>query len=166
MKETAGKKELRIRKANNAAYATLIMACKGRAFGHVNSSRDADFPDASAKLAWEKLSKAYKSNTMLDMVELMDRLSRCTLEGDSNPDAWSNEKAHIKRLVKTKAPISDETMLVAHRITKLPKQYRPLVVGLQLTTNTYKVEEIQKQVTVYWNREERWTRNEGRSGSL
>jgi hypothetical protein len=42
--------------------------------------------------------------------------------------------------------------MVAHMITKLPEQYRLLVVGLQLTTNTYKVEEIQKQVRDYWNR--------------
>ena len=146
------KEEMRIRKANNAAYASLIMACKGGAFEHVNGARSAEFPNGSAKLAWEKLNQVYKSNTMLDMVELMDRWSKCSLEGDNNPDVWFNDLAQIKdRLVKTKAPISDKTM-VAHIITKLPEQYRPLVVGLQLTTNTYKVKEIQKQVRDYWNR--------------
>ena len=79
------KEEMRTRKANDAAYASLIMACKGGAFGHVNGSRNADFPNGSAKLAWEKLNQVYESNTMLDMVELMDRWSKCTLEGDSNP---------------------------------------------------------------------------------
>ncbi len=128
------------------------MAYKGGAFGHVNGAQNADFPNGSAKPAWEKLNQVYDSNTMSGLVELMDRWSKCSLEGDNNPNVWFNDLAQIKDfLVKTKALISDKTM-VAHMITKLPEQYRPLVAGFQLTTNTYKVEEIQKQVRDYWNR--------------
>jgi hypothetical protein len=146
------KGKLRIRKANDTAYASLIMACKSGAFGHVNGARDKDFPNGSAKLAWDKMVKVYESNTMSDMVELMDKWSKCTLDGDSNPDVWFNDLAQIReRLTKTKAPISDETA-VAHIITKLPESYRPLVVGLKLSSTVYSVEDIQKEVRDFWNR--------------
>jgi hypothetical protein len=156
------KEDIRIRKANDAAYASLIMACKGGAFGHVNSARNEDFPNGSAAIAWEKLSKVYESNTMSDMVDLLDKWSKCALEGDNNPDTWFNDLAHIRdRLVKTKAPISDETA-VAHIITKLPEVYRPLVVGLKLSSTTYGVEDIQKEVRDFWNR---YVKGKGNSGT-
>ena len=47
-KELTDKEEIRVRKANDAAYASLIMACKSGAFGHVNSARNEDFPNGSA----------------------------------------------------------------------------------------------------------------------
>jgi hypothetical protein len=81
----------------------------------------------------------------------MDKWSKCGLVGENDPDIWFNELAKIRdRLVKTKAPISDKTM-VAHIITKLPEKYRPLVVGLKLST-TYTVKSIEKEVRDFWNR--------------
>ena len=107
---------------------------------------------AVRNLAWEKLVKVYESNTMSDMVDLMDKWSKCILDGDSNPDVWFNDLAQIReRLTKSKAPISDETA-VAHIITKLPESYRPLVVGLKLSSTEYSVEDIQKEVRDFWNR--------------
>ena len=160
-KELTDKEEIRVRKANDAAYASLIMACKSGAFGHVNSARNEDFPNGSARLAWEKLVKVYESNTMSDMVDLMDKWSKCVLEGDSNPDVWFNELAQIReRLKKSKAPISDETM-VAHVITKLPEAYRPLVVGLKLSSTSYEVEQIEKEIRDFWNR---YVKSEAPSG--
>ena len=53
------KGKLRTRKANDTAYASLIMACKSGAFGHINGARDKDFPNGSAKLAWDKPVKVY-----------------------------------------------------------------------------------------------------------
>ena len=47
-KELTDKEEIRVRKANDAAYASLIMACKSGAFGHVNSARNEDFTKESA----------------------------------------------------------------------------------------------------------------------
>ena len=35
------------------------MACKSGAFGHINGARDKDFPNGSAKLAWDKPVKVY-----------------------------------------------------------------------------------------------------------
>jgi hypothetical protein len=146
------KADIRIRKANDAAFASLIMACKSGAFGHVNGARPTEFPNGSAKVAWEKLEAVYESNTMSDMVDLMDKWAKCGLVGENDPDIWFNELAKIRdRLVKTKAPISNETM-VAHIITKLPEKYRPLVVGLKLSTTTYTVESIEKEVRDFWNR--------------
>ena len=77
------------------------------------------------------------------------------MDGDSNPDVWFNDLAQIReRLSKSKAPISDETA-VEHIITKLPESYRPLVVGLKLSSTEYSVEDIQKEVRDFWNRSSR-----------
>ncbi len=42
--------------------------------------------------------------------------------------------------------------MVAHVITKLPAEaYRPLVVGLKLSTTSYGVEHLEKDICDFWN---------------
>ncbi len=136
---------------NDADFASLIVACKTGAFGHVNGASPTKFSNGSAKVAWEKLEAVYELSTMSDLVDLMDKWSKCVLIGENNPDIWFNKGAKIRdRLVKTKAPILDKTM-VAHIITKLPEKYQPLVVGLKLFTTTNTVESIEKEVRDFWN---------------
>ncbi len=89
-----------------------------------------DFPNGSASIAWEKLSKVYKSNTMSDMVNLLHRQVVKVCPGGVQ------QPRHLVQWLSaySRSPCQDKRAYFwwdssgAHH-HQLPEVYRPLVVG-------------------------------------
>ena len=75
---------------NILVYNDLILSCQEDiAFGIVDESVSAEFPDGDARLAWKNLLARYEPNTGAMKVQLKQEFHLMKLESaDEDPDPW------------------------------------------------------------------------------
>ena len=114
---------------NILVYNDLILSCQEDiAFGIVDESVSAEFPDGDARLAWKNLLARYEPNTGAVKVQLKQEFHLMKLESaDEDPDPWLTSLELKRRRLKTLGTNMEDEDVILHILNNLPKEYETVV---------------------------------------
>jgi len=114
---------------NILVYNDLILSCQEDiAFGIVDESVSAEFPDGDARLAWKNLLARYEPNTGAMKVQLKQEFHLMKLESaDEDPDPWLTSLELKRRRLKTLGTNMEDEDVILHILNNLPKEYETVV---------------------------------------
>ena len=132
------KERLKARKANEDAYASLLLACEDTvSFRAIANALTDELPDGDAALAWNTLKSLNRPTTVTEKQELIDEFTNCKLESKNvNPDVWLTELLHLRARLEIEYQYKKTDKEVReHILQKVPKEYNEVVRSIQRDIN-------------------------------
>ena len=95
------------------------------AFKIVKGSKDNNYKNGHAKLAWDNLKRRYAPNTAPSLLKLKKEFNNKKLKIDEDPDIWIDELEEIKEQINDMnlSVNIDEAELIIHIVNNLPDEY-------------------------------------------
>jgi len=145
-----GKKQMKIRMANEKAFADLILSCEDDiSYSIVAGSVTKDLPSGDAGLAWSRLENKYKPKTNASKVQLKLQFQQLKLKSvQEDPDEWITELEVLRsRIEDLGLKISDKDMKI-HILSNLPEEYDTIVTIIEEDLDKYDLDQIRDKLTV------------------
>ena len=112
---------------NRRAYMKLCLWLKEDdkvSFQLVKNATTTDFPQGSAKLAWEALAERFEPRKEVNKQILTTELFSLKMEDSSkDPEKWILELQQIQSRLKNMNSILSDELLMNHILGNLPKEY-------------------------------------------
>jgi transposase InsO family protein len=131
----AGKKLMKLRKANMEGFSELILSCESPvAHRLVKMSVSEELPNGDLSLAWKRLEGKYQPKTKTSLVKLKKQYEMARLDNVSeDPEEWITELEDIQAKIAEINPTaaeSDENLMI-HILANLPTEYDTTVEHLE-----------------------------------
>ena len=153
-----GKKEKKLRAANERAYNDLLLSCEEEvSFGAVDEALTTNLPDGDAHQAWSNLKARYESSTPATKIQLKKEFNDSKLEdATTDPDEWIADMERIRQRLKTlKAEIEDEDFII-HILNNLPNEYENMVEAMEVemedTTKKLELKTVRERLRAKYQR--------------
>ena len=134
--------ETKLLENNSSAYDELLLSITGKtkagkvAFRLVKTSKNEDYPDGNAAMAWQRLEEKYASKTTASLIGLTGKFYKSRLKNKKDdPDDWITDLEDIRaRIATLGGKISDNDMIIKI-LNGLPKAYTMVVTLLEKRLN-------------------------------
>lgn len=123
---TDNEKQLqRAKKANEKAYADLLLACTDpSSFRVIEAACTTDLPSGSANEAWKGLIDLYKPKDQTTQVEVLGDFQKLHLADNEKPMNYFSPAEYLRRRLKAVSYDLTDNQIIAHFITTIPTVYK------------------------------------------